>query len=65
MDAGYAYVLKKLVRIQQRELLDKDGMQITVMMAGVLVLKNVGSSSHIGLERHGISYTNLSMIIQA
>lgn len=65
MDAGYAYVLKKLVRIQQRELLDKDGMQITVMMAGVLVLKNVGSSSHIGLERHGISYANLSMIIQA
>ena len=65
VDAGYAYVLKKLVGIQQMELLDKDGMQITIMMAGVLVLKNVGSSSHIGLERHGISYANLSMIIQA
>lgn len=63
MDAGYAHVLKKLVDIQQRELLDKDGMQITGMMAGVLVLKKVGSSSHIGLERHEISYANLSMII--
>lgn len=63
MDAGYAHVLKKLVGIQQRELLDKDGMQITGMMAGVLVLKNVGSLSHIGLERHEISYANLSMII--
>ena len=62
MDAGYVDVLKKLVGIHQGEWL-RMRMQIASRMARLLVLKNIESSFHTGLEKHEISCANLSVII--